>query len=63
MKFHDPQIAVAAVGHVLIVGKNLIYQVSVHAEIAAPAGSVLASASHFMAAQHQTDVTVLPGEL
>ena len=59
MKLHNPQVTVPAIGHVLIVGKNLMDHVSIDANVDAASCSVLPCAAYLMAAQNHTDVVVL----
>ena len=59
VKFHDAQVSVTAVRHVLVVRQDLIDEVAIGAEISAIARSVLSRSAHFVPAQHQADVPVL----
>src|SRR6266568_179603 len=63
MKRHNPQISVPAIGHVLIIRKDLVYEVSVHTEIHPVPGGILPCSAHFMTAQNHVYIAVSADQL
>ena len=60
MKFHDPEVSIPAIGHILVVRKNLIHQIAVDTDVHAMARRILTRTPHLVPAQYQSDVFILP---
>ncbi len=59
MEFHDTQVSVSSVRHVLVIRQDLIDEVSIHRNVGAVSGGILARSTNFMPTNDKGDVLVL----
>src|SRR6185369_14609130 len=59
MEFHDTEVSVSSVRHVLVIRQDLIDEISIRGNVGAMSGCILTSSTNFVPAHDKGDVLVL----